>query len=86
LSKVQPEAMQEIQDNTSVDPCSNIPNELVRPYIVVPTYLMELLWNFSHPVLGSQIVEPFVCVSPAKPLFEIDRREYGDRDNMVPQL
>jgi hypothetical protein len=46
------EAMQEIQDNTNMDPCSNLPNELVRPYLAVPTYLMELLWNFSHLILG----------------------------------
>jgi hypothetical protein len=30
LSKAEPEAMQEIRDNTSVDPFSNLPNELVR--------------------------------------------------------
>jgi hypothetical protein len=38
--------MQEIQDNTNVDPSSNLPNELVRPYLVVRTYLLELLLNF----------------------------------------
>jgi hypothetical protein len=38
--------MQEIQDNTNVDPSSNLPNELVRPYLVVHTYLLELLLNF----------------------------------------
>jgi hypothetical protein len=27
LSKAKPEVVQEIQDNTSVDPCSNLPNE-----------------------------------------------------------
>jgi hypothetical protein len=64
LSKAEPEAMQEIQDNTSVvDPYSNLPNELVRSYLVVPTCLMELLWKFSHLVLGGWKVEPFVCVS-----------------------
>jgi hypothetical protein len=31
------------------------------------------------------MVEPFVCMSPAYPLFEIDQREYGYKDNMVPQ-
>jgi hypothetical protein len=51
-SKAEPEAMQEIQDNTSVDPCSNLPNELMQPYIAIPSYIMELLWNFSHLVLG----------------------------------
>jgi hypothetical protein len=39
--------MQEIRDNISVDPCSNLPNESMWPYLVVTTYLMELLWNFS---------------------------------------
>jgi hypothetical protein len=38
--------MQEIRDNTGVDPCSNLPNESMWPYLAVPTYLMELLWNF----------------------------------------
>jgi hypothetical protein len=37
LSEDKLEAMQEIQDNTSVDPCSDLPNELMRPYLVVPT-------------------------------------------------
>jgi hypothetical protein len=63
-SKAEPEAMQEIRDTTSVDPCLNLANELVQPYLVVPTYIMELLWNFSHPVLGGWKVEPFICVSP----------------------
>jgi hypothetical protein len=62
-SKARPEAMQEIRDNTSVDQCSDIPDELMRPYLAVPTYLMELLWNF-HLFLGGWKVEPFVCVSP----------------------
>jgi hypothetical protein len=51
--------MQEIQDNTSVDPCLDLPNGLMRPYLAAPTYLMELFvefftsswvverWNFS---------------------------------------
>jgi hypothetical protein len=39
-SKAKPEAMQEIQDNTSVDPYLNLPNESMWPYLVVPTYLM----------------------------------------------
>jgi hypothetical protein len=38
--------MQEIRDNTSVDSCSNLQNELMWPYLVVPTYLMELFVNF----------------------------------------
>jgi hypothetical protein len=39
--------MQEIRDNTSVDPCSNLPNESMWPNLAVPTYLIEVLWNFS---------------------------------------
>jgi hypothetical protein len=39
--------MQEIRDNTTVDPCSDLLDELMRPYLVVSTYLIELLWNFS---------------------------------------
>jgi hypothetical protein len=50
-SKAKPEAMQEIWDNTSVDPWLDLPNGLMRPYLVVPTYLMELWLNFS-PYLG----------------------------------
>jgi hypothetical protein len=58
-SKAKPEAMQEIQDNTNIDPCSNLPNESMWPYLAVPNYLMELFvefftlswvverWNFS---------------------------------------
>jgi hypothetical protein len=42
LSKAKPEAMQEIRDNTSVDPCLDLPNGLMRPYLAVHTYLMEL--------------------------------------------
>jgi hypothetical protein len=34
--------MQEIQYNTSVDPCLDIPNRLMRPYLAVPSYLIEL--------------------------------------------
>jgi hypothetical protein len=34
--------MQEIRDNTSVDPFLDLPNGLMRPYLVVPTYLIEL--------------------------------------------
>jgi hypothetical protein len=45
-SKFKSEAIQEIRDNTSVDPCSNLPNESMWSYLAVPTYLMELLWNF----------------------------------------
>jgi hypothetical protein len=38
--------MQKIQNNTSVDPCLDLPNELMWSYIVVPTYLMELFVEF----------------------------------------
>jgi hypothetical protein len=53
-SKAKPEAMQEIQDNTSVDPCSNLPNESMWAYLVVPNYLMEL---FMEIVTLSWVVE-----------------------------
>jgi hypothetical protein len=45
-SKAKPKAMQEIQDNTSVDPFSDLPNELLWLYLMVPTYLMELFVEF----------------------------------------
>jgi hypothetical protein len=45
-SKAKPEAMQEIRDNTSADPCSNLPNDSMWPYLVVPTYVMELFVEF----------------------------------------
>jgi hypothetical protein len=45
-SKAKPEAMQEIQCNTSVDPCLDLPNGLMRPYLAVPTHLMELSVEF----------------------------------------
>jgi hypothetical protein len=38
--------MQEIRDNTSVDPCLDLPNGPMRPYLAVPTYLMELFMEF----------------------------------------
>jgi hypothetical protein len=52
--------MQEIRDNTSVVPRLDLPNGLMRPYVAVPTYLMELFvgvftlswaverWNLSY--------------------------------------
>jgi hypothetical protein len=43
--------MQEIWDNTSVDLCSDLPDELMRSYLAVPTYHMEFLWKFL-PYLG----------------------------------
>jgi len=62
-SKAKPEAIQEISDNTSVDPCSDLLDEWMLPYLVAPSYLMELLWNFQL-VLGGWKVEPLVRVSP----------------------
>jgi hypothetical protein len=38
--------MQEILDNTSVDPCLHLPNGLMRPYLAVPTYLMDIFMEF----------------------------------------
>jgi hypothetical protein len=38
--------MQEIRDNTSVDPCLDLPNGLMRSYLAVATYLMELFVEF----------------------------------------
>jgi hypothetical protein len=51
-SKAESKAMQEIWDNTSVDPCSNLPNESMWPYIAVSTYLMELFMEKNLPCLG----------------------------------
>jgi hypothetical protein len=44
--------MQEIRDNTSVDPYLDLPNGLMRPYLVVPAYLRELFFGIFHLVLG----------------------------------
>jgi hypothetical protein len=82
LSKVKPEAMQEIRDNTSVDPYLNLPNGLMRPYHAVPTYLMELFVDFFT---SSWVVERWNLSSVSFLLslfFKINRREY---DTMVPQ-
>jgi hypothetical protein len=38
--------MQDVRDNTSLDPYLDLPNGLMRPYFVVPTYLMELFVDF----------------------------------------
>jgi hypothetical protein len=58
LSKAKPEAMQEMRGNTSVDTCLDLPNKLLWSYHAVPTYLMELWWNFS-PCLGRLKDETF---------------------------
>jgi hypothetical protein len=39
--------MQDIRDNTSVDPYLDLPNGLMRPYLAVRTYLMELFLEFT---------------------------------------
>jgi hypothetical protein len=47
-SKAEPEAMQEIRDNRSVNLSSSSPIELVRPYIIVPLfyqYFFSLFFN-----------------------------------------
>jgi hypothetical protein len=45
-SKVKLEVMQEIRDNTSVDPCLDLPNGLMRLYLMVHTYPIELFVEF----------------------------------------
>jgi hypothetical protein len=40
-SKAKPEAMQEIQGDTSIDPCLDLSNGLMRPHLTIPIYLME---------------------------------------------
>jgi hypothetical protein len=45
-SKAKPEVMQEIRGNTSIDPCLDLPNGLMRPYLEVPTHLIELFGDF----------------------------------------
>jgi hypothetical protein len=47
-SKAIPEAMQQIWDNTSVDACFDLPDELMWPYLAVPTYLMGLFVEFFN--------------------------------------
>jgi hypothetical protein len=47
-SKANPEAMQEIRDNTSVDTYLDLPNKLMSSYLAAPTYLMELFMEFCH--------------------------------------
>jgi hypothetical protein len=52
--------MLEIRDNTSVNTCLDLPNGIMRSYLVIPTYLMEHfvefltlpwvveMWNLSY--------------------------------------
>jgi hypothetical protein len=85
-SKAKPEAMQEIQDNTSVDPCLDLRNVLMWPYLAIPTYLMDLFvefftlsWAIERWNLSS--VSLLLILS----LFRINQREYGNNDTMVSQ-
>jgi hypothetical protein len=81
-SKAKLVAMQEIQDNTSVDPCLDLPNGLMRPYLVVPTYLME---HFVEFFTLSWVVERWNLSSVSFLLslfFKINQREY---EAVVPQ-
>jgi hypothetical protein len=74
--------MQEIQDNTSVDPCLDLPNGLMSPHLTVPTYLMELFVEFSS-YLGRLKDGTFhLCLSYLASFLKINQREY---DTMVPQ-
>jgi hypothetical protein len=73
--------MQEIRDNTIVDPCLDLPNGLMRPYLVVPTHLMELFVDFFT---LSWAVQRWNLSSVSFLIilfFKINRREY---DTMVP--
>jgi hypothetical protein len=48
---------------TSVDTCLDLPNKLMWSYLAVPSYLMELWWNFSS-YLGRLKDETFrLCLS-----------------------
>jgi hypothetical protein len=81
-SKAKHEAMKEIRDNISVDPCLDLPNGLMRSYLTVPTHIMELFVKFFT---LSWVVERWNLSSVSFLLslfFKINRREY---DTMVPQ-
>jgi hypothetical protein len=74
--------MQEIRDNTSVDPCLDLPNGLMRPYLAVPTHLMELYVEFFTLFWAA---ERWMISSVSFLLglfFKINQREH---DTMVPQ-
>jgi hypothetical protein len=74
LGKAKPKAMHEIWDNTSVDPCLDIPNGLMRPYLAVATYIMLLFVEFFT---SSWAVERWnlLCVSLLLSLFFKSIRE-----------
>jgi hypothetical protein len=46
LAKPNLKQCKKFETTQNVDPSSNLPNESMWSYLVVPTYLMELLWNF----------------------------------------
>jgi hypothetical protein len=76
LGQSQLEAMQEIRDNISVNPCLDLPNGLLMPYLAVPTHLMELFVEFFT---LSWVVERWNLSSVSFVLslfFTTNRREY----------
>jgi hypothetical protein len=79
-SKAKPEAMHEIRDNTSVDPCLNLPNELMWSYLAVPTYLMELFVKFFT---SSWVVERW-NLSSVSLLFSFFFKSIGE--NMITMI
>jgi hypothetical protein len=74
--------MQEIRDNTSVDPCLDLPNGLMRPYLTVPTHLMELFMEFFTLSLAFERWNLLSVSFLRRHFFKINQREY---DTMVPQ-
>jgi hypothetical protein len=84
-SKAKPEAMQEIRDNTSVDPCSNLPNESMWLYLVVLIYLKEPFVEFFTSSLTVEMWSLSSVSLLLRLFFKINRREYDNNDTMVPQ-
>jgi hypothetical protein len=72
--------MLEIRDNTSVDPCSNLPNELMWLYLAVPTYLMELFVEFFT---SSEVVEMWNLLSMSL-LLDLFLKSIGE--NMITMI
>jgi hypothetical protein len=73
--------MQEIRDNTSVDPCLDLLNGLMRSCLAVHPYVMEFFVEF---LTSSWAVERWNLSSMSLLLslfFKINQREY---DTMVP--